>query len=198
MKRFISLLVIPWILITCGREVTTESELKRYVSDKENGLQKSLKKNGYDIEVTYRPTELVLFQHLDGVQDAGERQTIRKQMDTLSYFVMKVSRNGQEIENYLSGNRDKLARVVSYLSSGVGDDLMLATRREKIHPLDVAYVRSYGATAGTSFLVVFRKPDLDSTDKLTFVLDDDVIGIGSVEFDFETKDLKRIPNLRIH
>jgi hypothetical protein len=176
----------------------TESELKGYVSDKENGLQKSLQKNGYDIEVTYRPTELVLFQHLDGVEDASERETIKKQIDTLSYFVVKLSRNGQEIEHYLSGNRHMLAKVVSYLSSGIGDDLMVATRRDKMHPLDVAYVRSYGATSGTSLLVVFRKPDMDTTDKLTFVLNDELIGIGSVAFDFQTKDLKRIPTLRLN
>jgi hypothetical protein len=176
----------------------TESELKQYVADTTNGLQKSIQKNGYGIEVTYRPTELVLAQQLDGIEDASERQTIMKQMDTLSYFVLKVSRNAQEIENYLSGNHDELAKVVSYLSSGFGNDLMLEIEQDKVHPLDVVYVRTYGTTSGTSFLVVFRKPDLDSTGKLTFVLNDEVIGIGSVAFNFETKDLKRIPNLRLN
>lgn len=186
------------MLITCRREVMSESELRQYVSDKENGLYKNIQKNGYDIEVTYRPKDLVASQRLDGIRDFGERQFIMKQMDTLCYFILKLSLNSQEIENHLSGNQDKLASVVSYLSSGIRSALMLVTGQDKNHPLDVAYVRTYGATSGTSLLVVFRKPDMDSTDELTFVLDDDVIGIGLVAFDFDIRDIKRIPNLRIN
>lgn len=186
-------------LVGCNEQrVVSEAELKSYILDPENGLIVAKSKNDAAIEVLYRPSVLVSALQIDGVTDKEERSKTIKQFDSLTYFVVRLSRNGQEIENAFVSDPEKFTKVISYLSSTVAGNIYLTTPNDTIYALDAVYTRMFGAATATSVMAVFDTDvkDLEGTVNLHF--DDTELGLGLNEFEFDANDIKKTPTLNLN
>lgn len=193
------LILLILTLFACNEQrVVTEQELKAYVLDPENGLRKQKEKNGVDIEVIYRPTELVLAQQLDGITDQQERRRTFENFDSLSYFVIKLSRKGQEIENAYVSDNDQFVRVINYLSSSIGANIYMVAEKDTIRALDAVYARMFGSASATSVMAVFDKDIRYLNGQLKFYLDDTQLGLGQNVFEFDLNDIKKAPTLNLN
>jgi hypothetical protein len=187
------------ILLSCaGRSVVSEQELKDYLMDPEHGLSRHEAKKGIDMEVVYRPSELVAAQQVDGVTDKKEQERIIRNFDSLAYFILKLSRNGQEIENAYVSDNDKFLQVTSYLSSGIAQDLYLVNKEDTIRALDAVYTRMFGAATATTVMAIFDADVKDWDGSVTFCFDDTGLGLGINEFEFDTNDINKAPTLNLH
>ena len=179
------------------QQIVSEQELKDYILDPEHGLRKQKKKNEVDIEVIYRPTDLILAQQLDGITDEKERSSTIKNFDTLSYFVIKLSRKGQEVENTYVSDNDKFVRVTNYLSSAIAGNIRMIIEKDTLSALDAVYTRMYGAASATSVMAVFNTDVRKKNGTLKFFLDDTELGLGQNEFEFDLSDIKKTPTLNL-
>jgi hypothetical protein len=64
MKKIVFIGICLALLGCETRRFESEREVIEYVLDRRNGLQKSVSQNGVDVEVSYRPTDVVLAQQL--------------------------------------------------------------------------------------------------------------------------------------
>jgi len=179
------------------QKIVSEQELKDYILDPEHGLRKQKEKNGIDIEVIYRPTDLIIAQQLGGVTDVKERGSIIRNFDTLSYFVIKLSRKGQEVENAYVSDNEKFVRVTNYLSSSIASNIYIVLEKDTLHALDAVYARMYGAASATSVMAVFNTDVRKKNGTLKFFLDDTELDLGQIEFEFDIKDIKKTPTLNL-
>jgi hypothetical protein len=197
--RPVFLILFLLVVSACTQQkVVSEQELKAYVLDTKNGLRKETEKNDVTIEVLYRPTELVLAQQLDGVTDQNERRKTIANFDSLSYFVLKLSRKGQEIENAYVSDNEKFVHVINYLSSSIGKNIYLVTERDTIHALDAVYARMFGASTATSVMIVFDEKLRARSGDIKFCLNDTELGLGQNEFEFDLSDIKKAPTLNLN
>jgi hypothetical protein len=197
MKFF--LLVIALGLCACGKQkITTEQGLKDYVVDPENGLVKQQQKNGVELEVIYRPAELVLAQQLQAVTTTEERIKTMKNFDSLSYFIIKLSRAGQEIENMYAGDPGKFQRVVDYLSFSLAPHVFIIHREDTITAYDAVYARSFGSATSTSVMTVFDTRLKEKSGVIRFCLDDAELDVGFNEFEFDLDNIKKAPTINLN
>jgi hypothetical protein len=197
--RVVFVLLAMLTLVACNeKKVVSEEELKAYVMDPENGLRQQKESNGIDVEVIYRPSELVLAQQLDGMTNAAERINTIKNFDSLSYFVVKLSRKGQEVENVFVSDNEKFVRVINYLSSAIAQNIYIINDKDTIPALDAVYARMFGAATSTSVMAVFDTDFRKRSDDLKFFLNDTELGLGQNEFAFTINDIKKAPTLNLN
>jgi hypothetical protein len=198
MKLSLTLFVLL-ILFACREQrIVSEQELKDYIMEPENGLRKHHEKNSIDIEVIYRPTELVLAQQLRGVTDEAERVKTIQNFDSLSYFIIKLSRKGREIENAYAGDTEKFLKVIRYLSSELPANIYLINNRDTIPALDAVYARMFGAATATSVMAVFDCNLQKKKGTMKLCLDDTELGLGQNQFQFDLSDIKKAPTLNLN
>ena len=191
--------LIACVLLSCQKQkMVSQEELKKYILDPENGLIVKAKKNDVDIEALYRPNALVIAQQIDGVTDKAERTKVIKNFDSLTYFVIKLSRNGQEIENGYVFDPDKFLKVANYLASGVAQNIYLTTSTDTIPALDAVYTRMFGAATATTVMAIFDADVRELTGTLQLHLDDTELGLGLNEFEFDTNNIKNAPTLNLN
>lgn len=198
MVRILILFVALEAFACGGNGILSEQGLRDYVMEPENGLRKHCEKNGIDVEVIYRPTELILAQQLQGLTDQQERIRTIRNFDSLSYFVVKFSRNGKEVENRYARDPEEFLRVTNYLSSGIAKDICLILSTDTLFALDAVYARMYGAATATSVMAVFDADLKEKSGIITFCLDDTELGIGRNSFDFDLSDIKKAPTLNLN
>jgi hypothetical protein len=195
-------LLLPlFLLVFWGcrdRRIVSEQELKAYVMEPENGLRQKVEKNGVDIEVIYRPTELVLAQQLDGIADQRERTNAFKKFDSLTYFIIKFSREGQEIENGYVADQAMFVNVINYLSSSIASNFYVMCNQDTIRAFDAVYARMFGSATSTSVMVVFNGDLSAKKGKLKFFFDDTLLGLGLNKFEFDISDIKKAPTLNLN
>lgn len=198
MRVLLIILVFSGLLSCGGRSIVSEQELKDYIMDPEHGLCRREAKNGIDMEVVYRPSELVSAQQVAGVTDQKEREKIIRNFASLTYFIIKLSRNGQEIENAYVSDNDKFLQVTSYLSAGIAQDLYLVNKGDTIRALDAVSTRMFGAATATTVMAIFDTDVKDKDGSLRFCFDDTGLGLGLNEFEFDTDDINKAPTLNLH
>lgn len=182
-------------MLSCSERELSEQELKAYILNEKNGLHQQRIKNEVTIDVVYKPSELVWKNELTEIVDAKAREELRMNFDSLNYFVLTFSRKGREIENVFVSNPAQFSSVINYLSFEMSKDVYQICESDTTHALDVIYTRTFGVSTGTSVMAVFKGnlKEQDSDVKIGF--NDNMLGIGAVEFDFKSSDIKNIPPL---
>lgn len=198
MVRVLIILAVLTSLACTGKRAVSEQELREYIIDPEKGLRKQKQKNGIDMEVIYRPAELIIAQQLSGIADSEERRRVTKSFDTLSYFVIKLSRDGEEVESRYVNDTDKFVRVINYLSSEVARNIYLINSGDTIPAIDGVYSRMFGVSTATSVMVVFDSDLRSRQGMVRFCLDDTELGLGASDFDFALSDIKKAPTLNLN
>lgn len=190
--RFSAIILI--ILVGCQSKAGTEKEILTYLRSPENGVIKTEMSGDISVSAYYKPGDLV-WMHQEMPTDKMERDALNEQMRITDYFIFEISREGREIENSFAGDPDRFTTVVNYLTSGIADRIQLTTNRDTFPASSVTYVRNFGYAGATQLLVSFPSELKSSNGKALLVLDDDLLGAGHIEFEFDINDLKRIPTL---
>ncbi|HMJ67785.1 MAG TPA: hypothetical protein VK508_02755 [Cyclobacteriaceae bacterium] len=181
----------------CSRPVLTEKDLTRYIMTDDNGLIKTSESGGYTIEVVYSPVDLVMVGELRELKTFEERQEHLKAYDTISYFLVRLSHKGREVENQFSSNPGMFASVVEYLGDGISADLTVVTETDTIPAMAVSYVRAFGMAGKTSLLCAFGEDLRNKTGTIKLVFADSKLGTGVHEFVFSTRNIKDVPLIKL-
>lgn len=193
----IVLLVLTLIMVTCSTERTplSESELMAYVMNPGNGTIVSQERDGITFDMIYRPKDMVIASQVDDDPDRWKEE--ERRLDSLDYFVLRISRDGEEIQNSFAGNEAKFNSAISWLGGRIANDLYLVTdRKEHIPPDQTVFVPSFGMAKATSVLIVFRSALSQRKGKHSIVLRDSEFGTGMYEFSFDSENIRSIPRLQ--
>jgi len=197
-KNLLSIIITGFILSNCVDKYVSKDELKVYPLNVKNGVIKSVDKSGIQIDVYFRPKDLIIAQELTPPVSKAELSKIKAQYDSLDYFILRLARNGKEIENRFISDPDRFSNVVSYLSGALAERVYLVLERDTIPALDAIYARTFGATSATQVMLIFKSDLMHRNGEVKLFYDDNFFGTGLNEFQFAIKDIKRIPRLNFH
>lgn len=204
-RIFTGLLFAFLLSQSCSRVEKVESveELNSFISDPANGLLKESIVNDYRFKVQYRPTDFMVAQEMDfgtnaNEYSAEELKNLREKYVAYTYFVLDLSSAGGNVLYSAAGGGNfsdllhKLAfRLNEYASlrSSSGRELRL---------VDFIYPRLYGASKSAAVLLVFEKVNPQEDAWVKFHLKEFGLGVGTLEFEFQTKDLAQSPCLQFN
>jgi len=164
----------------------------------DNGLHKSLSKGNLTIEVSYRPADLVWRNELRKAVDEMVQDQLRKDYDSLNYFILRFSKNGEEIESAFVGSPTKFEEVTNYLAFGMQQHLIQVNGEDSSRVLDVIHTRTFGTSHGSSVMAIFNGNLKHKDNSVKLYLNDAVLGIGTAEFEFKISDIKNTPPLTLN
>ena len=186
-------LLMLGLLANCSRVVSSK-QLLQYALDPKNGLYQKANRNGILVEVFYKPHQLIMAQEIKGARwTTSQLDSINKHFSEYDYFVLRLSRNGQEIERSYAGDEAEFNKVNSYLSFEIGNDITLTLSQDTFKVKDFIHTRTFGSGPSSDILFAFKSNLAQSKGTVKFIFDDSQFNSGRNEFDFAISDIKSTP-----
>lgn len=196
-KTVIVLTLLTAIIWSCGRKLDKEA-YTAFIQEPKNGLIKEKTINGIDMKVWYKPTDLLVQQHIGSERGNNNLiDSLREHYGQYLYFVLSMSKSNQEVLNHLAGNKSNFGAMVNQLAFGMGEKVTLIQNQEDTLQLaDFHYARMYGVSSSTDILFAFKNKGMKSKGELVFHLRDFGLLTGNTKYRFHIKDINNIPELR--
>ena len=184
-------------LISCQGDLTRK-QLLDYTTDVKNGLCKKQEKLGTQLEVIYRPSQLMAEAQIRN-EELSDRQidSIRATFKEIDYFLLRISRNSREIENSYSGDSRNFQRINNYLSFEIGGDIYLVQSRDTLRVTDFVRTQTFGASPSTDILLAFKPGFSKRSIDIKVVFNDTKFDTGVNEFLFDIDDITRVSDIQI-
>jgi hypothetical protein len=197
--RLVAVCICCYLLFSCGPpEHLSEQELSRYIIDEDHDLSKSIQVNDKKIQITYRPTDLLVAQELNQSHDAtaDEVRKLREKYDPYYYFIVSFSDSGKEVLNNSAADFTGFSELLQTISFRMADVINLTTPKQDTIPLaDFVYNRTFGLSKSTDILVVFSKTQIKGSDWIQVNLDEFGLGVGKQSLRFDTYTLDTAPKI---
>lgn len=194
MKNFYVVFIL--FMVGCGNSAHLPPEkLSAFVVDEEHGLKKSASLGNVNIEVTYRPVDLLVYQEIGKqVVDAKEIENLRKKYNQYIYFILSLSNDSKEALHQTGGSQ--YSELVQTLSFRMNDYVTLTTAASDTIPVgDFMLNRTYGMSSSTDLLFVFSKEKAIGQDWIQFNLNEFGLEVGNQRFRFSMKDIGEVPEV---
>lgn len=174
----------------------TKEELVQYILNPENNLIKTEQRNGFDVQVLYRPNDLIAEQMtVAGTQP--EWDSLSQALSPYRYFIVKLSKDNRELETHAASSPELHLKLIEYLNGGIAQDFTAIAGKDTLEVDQVVYTPFFGSANQTSFMLVFNTSD-SKPSAIALIYNDSFFGLGRFEFEFEHTDLNRIPRLTLN
>jgi hypothetical protein len=198
MKKLLYLLISFAVAGCSPPEYLTAEELTKYISDPENGLVQRAEANGYSMDVTYNPTDLLVKQEAGDNVDDLKITALRDKYSKYYYFILTLSKNNSEALQPSNQGLAQYSELVQTLSFRMGSYVNLTTSaKDTIPTADFILDRTYGLSNTTSMLFVFSREKTKGKEWLQFNLNEFGLVIGNQRFRFSVKDLEDAPKIKL-
>ena len=198
MKDILALTGLLFILIAvtgCTKEKLSEAELIQHIADSPH-LSKSKKHQGFDVSVTFRPTDLIVAQELgrEALKDSSHLSSLRRKYRDHYYFTLSLSKNNKEAIYQMP--QTDFSEIVQTLSFGMRPYVNMTTSgRDTVVVADYIFSRTYGMGSATMLMFVFDRQKMMDDQWIQFNLREFGMGLGNHNFRFQTDHLESVPEL---
>jgi hypothetical protein len=193
MRLFV--LMVAAFFSSCQSEMN-KPDLNQFVMNEENGLTQENLHDLVDIEVTYRPRDLVIEQMLDKEYSQQQFDSIGHLLDSVDYFVIRFTKNGEDVVNSYAGDETSFSAITNYLSYEISKDIRLIVGEKAIPVDDFVYQQGFGVAKASSLLVAFKSAMFTRDSDFSVVIEDSRFNTGVNEFKFQAEDITSIPRLK--
>ncbi|MEO1054882.1 MAG: hypothetical protein AAFX87_29885 [Bacteroidota bacterium] len=194
-------LLLLLVTISCTPQFLSEKELQAYVQDIDNGLSKKKAFKGYEVQVTYRPQDLLIAQETRGATevDVKELEKLTKKYEDYYYFILSLSRDNKEALYKTGGGYDQFSDMVQTLSFRMANHVNMTTAgRDTIEVADYVFPRTYGMGGATNLMFVFNKKEAEGDEWVQLNLKEFGLGLGNQNFRFRKEDLDGAPKIKFN
>ena len=179
----------------CQPEALPLSELEHYLNDDKNGLTQEFSFNGLQMQMRYRPTDMLVAQELGDSKEQEQITKLREKYGPYDYFVLSISQEGQDAL-YSQTSYSQFSETLQNLAFRMDQYVQLTTSQQDTIPLsDFAFPRLYGYGKSTQVLLVFNKEKMINDEWVQINVHDVGLGTGKQHFRFRREDLEQVPQL---
>ena len=197
-KGTIIVLLFGLYLFTGCSDVLPYSAYIDYVQDPQNGLVKESNINTITYKLQYWPQDIFVYQeYLNHKTDDPDIDSIKSRYDHFVYFKLSISYGGSDIFKVLNTyQKQELVKTILSLNfhrvklkSGSGCEFPL---------VDCRLNRYFEFSKPSEIMFVFQKSALlENSNHIKFNMDDIGLGSGELCFEFNTRQIEKIPLLKI-
>jgi hypothetical protein len=193
MRRSILVLLLAVLVSSCFYHTghASKEELVQYILNPENSLVKTEQRDGFEVQVLYRPNDLIAEQ-MTVSKTQPEWDSISRELASYRYFIVKISKDNKELETYAATSPELHLKLIEHLNGGIAQDFVAIFEKDTLEVDQVVYTPFFGSANQTSFMLVFNIGERKPT-AIDLVFNDSFFGLGRFVFDY--KDLSRIPRL---
>ena len=191
------LLLVCLLIYSCRPEYLNKQELNSFILDESNGLLQEKQVGGIGVKVTYKPTDLLIAQHLGDNMESSEIERLRAHYGQYVYFMLDLESGGQDILYAPTSGGSGFSEKLQTFAFRMTDYVNLTTSASDTIPVaDYAYNRTFGMAKNTSMMFVFNREQIENKDWISFNLNESGIGSGDQRFRFKTSNINNVPKLK--
>ena len=183
------------LLVTCSCQHKTG--LKKYiqaVDDTANGLTQTRSLGQYFITAQYKPYPYILLKERHVEPQSEEWVQQQSNIAGLEYFSFSVGSNRGQLLSSLNAVSDSMNTSTSdYLAFKLEEDVYLIHGEDTLLPVLFHWPRSYELAQQETFMLGF--PRGDTTQNITLVYDDRLLGIGVQKFTIYRKNIEALSSI---
>lgn len=186
-------------LISCSQHTFIDERLLiEFLKDEENGYVQRKSVNGIDIELMYRPTDLLVMQELGDSISLEKIKILRDKYSQYLYFHLSMSKNDRDLLGVAPRNREGFGQMVNQLVFGMKDKVhLINSLKDTIQLVDYVYPRLYGMGKTSSMLFVFQRDEQKlNTSYISFTIQDFDLQTGEVNFKIDTRKVNKEPSIQ--
>jgi hypothetical protein len=195
--RLIDFIILTNLFMGCAiSEVDSEQDLINYISNPDHRLTRKTESNGYQLAVTFKPTDLLVLHETSELEVSDSvLNTLRRRYSGYHYFVLSLSRANGEL--LLGAQEGQFGTLMQTLSFGMSEYVTMTTSdNATITVSDFILNKAYGLNGSTDLLFVFDKTQSRLSDWVQFNLNEFGLGIGNHRFRFSVNDLESAPKIK--
>ena len=186
------------IVFSCSSKVTrvNKEKLISYVEHNQD-LNQEREINNIKVHIKYCPYQLMVLQELDNGKkfDSAKLNELEKKYSPQYYFRLSFSKDNKEVIRQL-GSFQRYSDMLQVFSFELGKYINASTERNDTLSLtDYAFEQDYGMSSANNTLLVFKKSDFDKAKNIHVNVGEFGLGIGSLQFVFDKKNIERVPLL---
>jgi hypothetical protein len=174
----------------------------KYVKDSKNGLTVVKHMDKVDYSAQYRSAEyMVASEQKDPYLKTDMFNKEKLKYADLEYYLLQISTaNGnQDVLTINLQSEEEYTKRQGYYSFAFENDIVLVEGIDTLPCAIFNYVPNYGLSPHIDFLLAFTKNKNESDGKLkfdrNFIINDQVMGYGTVKLTLKKEDLNNIPSL---
>lgn len=181
------------------RKFQSETELLEYIKDIKNGYTQYKSVNGVDYALTYRPTDLLVYQEVHDIMDTKKTEDLRSKYKKFMYFNLSMSINNEELLSAVPKNKNEFGEMVNQLVFGMNEKVHMYTHnKDTIEMVDFNYPRMYGMSRATTIMFVYpRDENILKGKYINFTIEDFGLNTGEVKFKVSVEKLMNEPELSL-
>lgn len=179
----------------CGNSASVDKKaLFSYIGRAGNGLIQKELRNGVTYCLKYRPNDIIIEQELQ-VHPQLDKDSLRKCYSGCRYFVLSLSKDGNELFSSVSQDFNALLKTISF---ELKKEIRLIQNGSEFQLTDFVFARTFITAPYSSVLLCFKNEDLTTSEDLVVSIKDFVNqNTEELKFRFRKEDLNTIPSLKL-
>jgi len=186
-------------VMSCKQTTLSQEAYATYIDSDKSELVQSKEIGNFTIQCEYKTPEYIALKESNKDGHLVNQSKIDEYKNTF-HFYMKLS-SSKQTDFLKEGieNAEEYGHRLAYFTEHIQNNISLVLGTDTL-PCSYSYFeRNYGVQKVSTLLVGFDKinTDLQTMPSISFIYDDQVLGVGPVIFQYKSQNLKNIPQLDI-
>ena len=202
---YIQLLLLLILMSSCSKkEIKDIPSFGEWINQTENGLIRIKKINNLKLSVKYLPPEYLALREVSEVHNSTRimYDSLLKLYKKNSTFILNISpegANGNKDVMYAGVNNYKEYKQRVFDLNFDFSSYVFININDKLYPAKLSNLENtYSISNDRNFYLVFSDSILNTGNDIDFVFDDEIFNTGISHFEFQAKDLKKIPEVNFY
>lgn len=205
-ERRITFVFLLMLICSCShkQELLDPVHYVNWIRNSDNGLNIQKEVGAYEFSVQYKPLPYIVA--MEEKTHTLEQKLLNTRITTLGnnfyYFNLKIksitNTNLSPTGNGVLSEAEYQQRL-SYFTFEMQRDLYLIQKQDTLHCSLYQFVRNYDIAPFVEFALGFESiVPLDLNEDITFILDDKILGVGTLKFLFDQSSFQEIPTIKTY
>lgn len=202
-NKLILLSLVVYLFFSCEskQQSLTPRAYADWVTNINNGLQKSKKLKEYEFKTQFKPLDFIVVQEEKTDELSTELLQDRKQElgNNYWYFNFRITNTEGTLSPVGSGVQtdQQYQERLSYFTFEMQQDLYLIQDQDTLPCLLYQFVRNYDVAPFVEFALGFKSTkEINLNQNITFVFEDKLLGVGTTKLLFNKTSFQRIPKIK--
>jgi hypothetical protein len=193
------ILIIVSCVMSCKQSSLSKEAYASYIDSEKSELVQSKEIGNFTVQCEYKTPEYIALRESNKDGEQVNQTKINEYKNTLHFYLKFSSTNQTDFLKEGIENAEEYGHRLAYFTEHIQNNISVVLDNDTI-PCSYSYFeRNYGVQKGSTLLVGFDKinSELETIPNMSFIYDDQVLGIGPIIFRYKSQNLKNIPQLDI-
>lgn len=210
-RYFTVFLCLSFLISTsCSKNVSSIDELNTWLNESSNGCLVTKHVEGFVFNVKFIPPSYLVLRELNSFKKISASQdtitALLQKYKKVNTFILTISpdknaltkrEHNSVMYDGVSNYREYVDRVLA-VNFFMDERLRIFDGEEYQNPLYSNVENLYELSDSRNFMIAFPKSGEDNVEEYTLIYDDQLFGLGSLQFSFKISDLIKAQEIKIN